>query len=189
MATVAFLTGMRFSEYSALRWEDIQDEEELILLRRSQVGGHIAATKNTEPRVIPMDDEGILKDAFRRQRQWLLRLQKRRGPESGYVRGFSDGWVFPSRTGGLCYPSLLVKPFAKVAEEIHLGRTITSHDCRRTFNTLARQAQVPDRVIQVLVGHHSDEMTERYDRVEVRERRQAIGQVIRFAGLSTKVGG
>ena len=78
---------------------------------------------------------------------------------------------------------------AEVADEIKLGRHITSHDCRGTFNTLARQAQVPDRVIQALVGHHSDEMTERYDRVEVRERREAIGQVIQFAGLATKVGG
>jgi integrase len=84
---------------------------------------------------------------------------------------------------------MLDKPFAKVAEAINLGRKVTSHDARRTFNTLARQAQVPDRVIQAIVGHHSDAMTERYDRVEVRERRQAIGKVIEFAKLATKVGG
>lgn len=189
MVVVAFLTGMRFSEYSCLRWEDILDEEGLILLRRSQVGGHIAATKNTEPRVIPMDEDGVLKEAFRGQRQWLLGLQKQKGLKSGYIRGFANGWVFPSRTGGLSYPSLLVKPFAKVAEEINLGRKFTSHDCRRTFNTLARRAQVPDRVIQTIMGHHSDEMTEQYDHVDIRERRLAVGQVVRFAGLATKVGG
>ena len=84
---------------------------------------------------------------------------------------------------------MLDKPFARVAEEIGLGRRITSHDCRRTFNTLARQALVPDRVLQSVMGHHSDEMTERYDGVEIRERRQAVGRVIEFAGLATKVGG
>ncbi len=189
MTMVAFLTGMRFSEYSALRWEDIQEQDDLILLRRSQVRGFISSTKNTEPRVIPMDEEGVIKDALRRQRQWLLKIQKRKGLKSGYVRGFAEGWVFPSRSGALSYPSLLDKPFEKVGKAICLGRKITSHDCRRTFNTLARQAQVPDRLIQSIIGHHSDEMTERYDRVEIGERRQAIGQVIRFAGLATKVGG
>ena len=189
MAVVAFLTGMRFSEFSALRWEDILEDEGLILLRRSQYRGHLAPTKNKEPRVIPMDDQGLIKDALRTQRQWLLKLQKRKGLKSGYVRGFADGWIFPSRVGGLSCASLLDKPFAMTAKEIGLGHKVTSHDCRRTFNTLARQAQVPDRVIQALVGHHSDEMTERYDRVEVLERKMAVGQVIEFAGLTTKVGG
>ena len=31
--------------------------------------------------------------------------------------------------------------------------------------------------------------TERYDRVEMGERRQAVGRVIEFANLATKVGG
>ena len=57
------------------------------------------------------------------------------------------------------------------------------------LHTLARQAQVPDWIIQAIVGHHGDAMTERYDRVEVQERKLAVGQVIEFAGLATKVGG
>lgn len=188
MTVVAFLTGMRFCEYSALRWEDILEGEGIILIRRSQFRGHVAATKNTEPRVIPMDDHGMIIKALRDHRMWLMKLQKRKGQGSGYVRGFAKGWVFPSRAGGLSCSSMLDKPFAKVAENISLGHRVTSHDARRTFNTLARQASVPDRVIQAIVGHHSDAMTERYDRVEVRERRQAIGQVIQFAQLATKVG-
>ncbi len=35
--------------------------------------------------------------------------------------------------------------------------------------TLPAMAAVPDRIIQAIVGHHSDAMTERYDRVEVVE--------------------
>ena len=70
-----------------------------------------------------------------------------------------------------------------------LGSEKAIEELPKGLGQAGRQAQVLDRVIQALMGHHSDEMTELYDRVEVRERRRAIGQVIRFAGLATKVGG
>ena len=183
MTVVAFLTGMRFGEYSALRWEDILEDEGIILLRRSHYRGHLALPKNKEPRVVPLDEQGMIIGALREHRAWLLKLQTRKGLESGYVRGFSEGWVFPSRKGSLSCSSMLDKPWARVAEKIKLGHPVTSHDARRTFNTLARQASVPDRVIQAIIGHHSDDMTERYDRVEVGERREAVGKVIQFANL------
>jgi len=183
MTVMAFLTGMRFGEYSALMWEDIVEDEGIILLRRSQYRGHITLTKNSEPRVVPLDEHGMIIGALREHRAWLLKLQARKGLESGYVRGFADGWVFPSRNGGLSCSSMLDKPWARAAEEVGLQHPVTSHDARRTFNTLARQASVPDRVIQGIIGHHSLAMTERYDRVEVGERRQAVGKVIQFANL------
>ena len=55
MTVVAFLTGMRFSEYSALKWSDLQEDEEVILLQRSQYRGNVALTKNTET---PGDPDG-----------------------------------------------------------------------------------------------------------------------------------
>ena len=188
MTVVAFLTGMRFGEYSALRWEDILDDEGIILLQRSHYRGHLAATKNGEPRMVPLDEQGMIIGALREHRAWLLKLQTRKGLESGYVRGFAGGWVFPSRKGSLSCSSMLDKPWGRVANKIGLGHPVTSHDARRTFNTLARQAAVPDRIIQAIVGHHSDAMTERYDRVEVGERRRAVGQVIQFANLAPQVG-
>ena len=113
-----------------------------------------------------------------------MKLQARKGLESGYVRGFAEGWVFPSIKGKLSCSSMLDRPWARVARKIGLEHALTSHDARRTFNTLARQAAVPDRIIQSIIGHHSDEMTERYDRVEVDERRTAVGKVIQLARLA-----
>ena len=188
MTVLAFLTGMRFGEYSALRWEDILEDEGIILLQRSHYRGHVAATKNKEPRVVPLDEQGMIIGVLREHRAWLLKLQTRKGLESGYVRGFAKGWVFPSRKGSLSCSSMLDKPWGRVANKIGLGHPVTSHDARRTFNTLARQAAVPDRIIQAIVGHHSDAMTERYDRVEVGERRRAVGQIIQFANLAPQVG-
>ena len=48
---------------------------------------------------------------------------------------------------------------------------------------------MPDRVIRAIIGHHSAAMTERYDRVEVRERRQAIGKVLQLVHSATEVRG
>ena len=135
---------------------------------------------------MPLSD--LVAQALRMQRMWLLKLQKRKGTSSGFVRGFADGWVFPSRTGGLSHPSVLAKPFKAVIKEIGLEHPVTSHDARRTFNTLACQAGVPNHVIQAIIGHSSDQMTMHYRNVEIRERHQGLALVIDFAKLTTKVG-
>jgi integrase len=187
LAVVLFLTGMRFGEATALRWEDVDEERRMIYVRRSQFQGHVADTKTSKDRFVPMED--LVVEALRMQRAWLLQLQAGKGEQSGYVRGFAAGWVFPSKTGGLSYASMLDKPFAKVAEAIKLGHRLTAHDARRTFNTLGCQAQVPRQVLQQMVGHSSDQMTDHYRNVEVQECRRAMAQIIDFAQLRTKVGG
>ena len=50
--------------------------------------------------------------------------------------------LFPSSTGGFRAPTVLNKPFAEVAEEIGLDFAFTQRGMRRTFNDLARRANI-----------------------------------------------
>jgi hypothetical protein len=50
--------------------------------------------------------------------------------------------LFPALTGGFRSPSVLNKPFAEVSEEMGLGYAFTQRGMRRTFNDLARAADV-----------------------------------------------
>ena len=52
--------------------------------------------------------------------------------------------LFASETGGFRAPSCLDKPFADVAMVLDLGKRITPRGMRRTFQDLARAAQVTD---------------------------------------------
>ena len=54
--------------------------------------------------------------------------------------------LFPSITGVFRAPCVLNKPLADVAAELELGKHISQRALRRTFNDLARAAQVSEIV-------------------------------------------
>ncbi len=86
--------------------------------------------------------------------------------------------LFPSITGGFRAPTVLNKPFAQVAEAIELGFTFTQKGMRRTFNDLARAAEVKDLVTRSISGHLTERMQHHYSTVNPAEQRQSIGKVI-----------
>jgi hypothetical protein len=53
---------------------------------------------------------------------------------------------------------------------------------RRTFQDLARQAQVKDIVTRAISGHATDQMQRHYSTVNQREMEESIGKVISLAG-------
>jgi len=61
--------------------------------------------------------------------------------------------LFPSITGGFRTPRILNSPMADVATELGIEKKITPKALRRTFNDLARAAEVNDFVTRSISGH------------------------------------
>jgi hypothetical protein len=94
--------------------------------------------------------------------------------------------LFPPRWGdGFMSPSALDKPFSEVSEALkkagELSKKITPRAMRRTFQDLARQAEVKDIVTRAISGHATEEMQRRYSTVSSREVAESIGKVISLA--------
>lgn len=86
--------------------------------------------------------------------------------------------LFPARNGGPRSPSCLDKPFAVVSKKIGLAHPLTTRAMRRTFNDLAREAQVNDVVARSITGHATPKMQEHYSTAQATEQRSAIAKVI-----------
>ena len=86
--------------------------------------------------------------------------------------------LFPSVIGGFRSPSSLNKPFADVAESIALGKQFTQRGLRRTFNDLARVAEVEAIVTRSISGHLTERMQHHYSTVNPDEQRTSIARVI-----------
>lgn len=84
-------------------------------------------------------------------------------------------------TGGYRSPSVLNKPFEEVGRAIGLSKRFTQRGLRRTFNDLARAAQVEGVVTKSISGHLTERMRERYSTVAPIEQRASIARVIDFA--------
>ena len=73
--------------------------------------------------------------------------------------------LFPSTTGGFRASTVLNKPLADVAEQIGLGKRFTQRGLRRTFQDLARAANVEAVVTRSISGHATEKMQEHYSTV------------------------
>jgi len=158
---------MRWSELSALEWDDIDEASGVIHLTRAQVRGHVGTTKTDKDIDFPLLPEMV--EVLRWHRRRLMQEQ---------APGFDRGLVFPSATGGYSYPSRFTKPLERVRTRLGIPYRLTSKVMRRTFNNLLRQAAVDRQVLRSLTGHSSEAMTATYSTVEDRERKAAVSVVL-----------
>jgi len=158
---VAF-TGLRFGEASALQWDDLDESHGLIHVRRRQVCGEIAPPKTRKRRSVAVEPW-----VFQVLREHRVNLVREQAP------GIEKDIMFPSKTGGYRYSSVLQKPLAKAVEELKIGKRITAHTFRRTFNNLMRQSGIDRVTLRAMTGHFSEEMTEHYSEVTPEEKRRA----------------
>ena len=84
--------------------------------------------------------------------------------------------LFPSIDGGFRAGTVLGKPFATVSEE--MGFVFAPRGMRRTFNDLARAAEVKDVVSRSISGHTTEAMQRHYSTVRGEEQRQGIARVV-----------
>src|SRR5690606_35645455 len=87
--------------------------------------------------------------------------------------------LFPSRTGGIRSRSALDKPFGAIAKKMKLSFNLTPRAMRRSFQDLAREAQIEALVTRSISGHATEEMRELYSTVRTKERLAAVEKIMR----------
>jgi integrase len=177
MTALGFATGLRPSSLRPLRrcglLADVKWDESVLLVRRSQtVGDEVMETTKTKKRqklFLPTE----LLDVLR----WHVDHQI---PEA--IKAKTD-LLFPSETGGFRAASALKVPFEKTAEAIGLGKRVTPRAMRRTYQDLARAAEMKDLVTRAISGHATEQMQQHYSTVAQTEMRQGIAKIISLAGV------
>ncbi len=89
--------------------------------------------------------------------------------------------LFPAEDGNFRSRSALKKPFLAVSTAIGLTKHVSPKAMRRTFQDLARAAQVKDIVTRAISGHATETMQHHYSTVGVEEKQAAIAKVIELA--------
>jgi len=174
MTLLGLVTGLRPSHMRPLRRSgetpDIRWEQGELLVRRSHsLGDEVMETTKTKRR----QRIGLPADVVEALR-WHVATQLRT-PEQQ-----ASELLFPAADGGLLSEHCLRKPFAKVGELMALGMHFTPRGLRRTFNDLARAAQVEALITKSISGHATDRMREHYSTVHAVEQRESIGRMLRL---------
>jgi len=155
---LALTTGLRPSEYLALKWEDIDFERGTLSVVRSldaEPGGgyRLEETKTRNSRRVVKLLPGVL-SALLEHRQ----AQQRQREEAG-ERWKEQGFVFTNELGGpLERHNLAHRHLRKILEEAGLPQ-IRLYDLRHTAATLALSAGVPVKVVSEMLGHSSVALT------------------------------
>ena len=139
------LTGMRAGEVFNLTWDKVDLKQRVIRLEPED-------TKNSEPRVIYLNDE-------------LLAIMR----EAGKVRGFGHKRVFTYKG----QPIASIKTCFRRACRMAGIDNFRFHDLRHTFNTNMRKAGVDQSVIMKLTGHKTPSMFQRYNTVDLADAKEA----------------
>ena len=134
-------TGMRIGEICALDWEDVDFLARTIIVRRSLVEGVVDSPKSNKTRIIPIT-----------ARLYALLWDRRK----------KTGIVFPHPQGGY-FPksSWLWKTLHKTCVKAGI-RKIGWHVLRHTFASELVRRGAAIRAVQLLLGHSTVQMTERY---------------------------
>lgn len=168
MTSLGIATGLRPSSMRGIRragiTPDLNWDTGVLLVRRSVTLGEVTERTKTGKRQrinLPPDMMAIF-------RWHLMRL--------GDVQQESQ-LLFPSDVGGFRTASVLDKPFAAVCLELSLPK-VTPRGLRRTYQDLARAAEVHDIVLRSVSGHATETMQEHYSTVNPDEQRAALAKVL-----------
>ncbi|MCH2110143.1 MAG: site-specific integrase, partial [Polyangiaceae bacterium] len=169
---LGFCTGLRQSSLRPLRRKgdqpDILWEEGRLLVRRSQTRGQevLQTTKQRTRYSINLPPKVITVLRWHVAEQLTTPAQQ------------DSELLFPSVNGGFRAPSVLNKPFAEVSEAMELGYHFTQKGMRRTFNDLARAAEVQDIVTRSISGHSTERMQHHYSTVRGHEQHEGLSKVV-----------
>jgi len=174
MVALGFATGLRPSSLRPFRRKgpqaDVLWEQRVLLVRRSHTRRDevMETTKQKTRYRITLPDDLM---------QLLRWHADRLSP--GPMR--DSDLLFPSEVGGFRAASALDKPFAEVCKAAGIVKRITPRAMRRTFQDLARNADIEAIVRKKICGHATQEMSDLYSTVPQREIQAAVGAVISLA--------
>jgi integrase len=144
-------TGMRLGEILPLTWGKVSLKDRTIKLEARD-------TKDKEKRDIPICDE-------------LYSML------SQIPRGIQDSHIFLYRGKPVkSIKNALIRACrdAKIPYGRFVKDGLIYHDLRRTFNTYMRKAGVPESVIMNITGHSTRAMFDRYNTIDMDDKRQAV---------------
>lgn len=167
MVLLAMATGLRCSELSALKWQDVDWDSLTLKIERAIVDNVVAGTKTIgSAATIPLDPA---------MAELLLRWYR--------TTDFNDqeDWMFasPYRTGRTPYHPYSVQRFRlrPAAKAAGLG-SIGWHDFRHTYSSLLRAAGVDVKVQQELLRHAQSSTTlDLYTQAYEPAKRAAVGKI------------
>ena len=164
MLYLQFAMACRFSEVSALRWDDVDWTKEIIRIRRGNWHTIVSTAKIDRRRnTIGLTDE--LRGMLEAWRQELVRSKHRH---------IDSGWMFPSRVGKPHHnSSCLTKVFADCLKAIGVERRFSSHGLRRTANNIIRR-NFGGEMARAISGHVTEKMTEHYSHIDPSEKRAVV---------------
>jgi site-specific recombinase XerC len=172
MTFMGFVTGLRPSTLRPIRrggaTPDVLWNEGMILIRQSQTRRDevMVGTKTAKDQAISVPKE--LLDVLR----WHTETQFRPGPQRESIL------LFPSETGGFRASSVLDKPFKHITTLMDLKKSITPRAMRRSFQDLARAAEIRDVVTRSISGHATEAMQNHYSTVSSLEQKASLAKVI-----------
>jgi len=174
---LGFFLGHRPSTLRPLRRSgptpDILFDQGMLLIRQSHTeGDEVMATTKTKIRqriTLPP----LLVDILR----WHIATQLTTPEQT------ASDLLFPAEDGGFRSRSVLKKPFVTVGIAIGLTKHVSPKAMRRTFQDLARAAEVKDIVTRAISGHATETMQHHYSTVAADEKQHAIAKVIELAGV------
>jgi integrase len=145
-------TGLRRREAAMLKWQHVDFERKLI---------RIPAENTKANRKLDLPMSSLVYD--------LLDARRKIGVEP-------SGFVFPShgkKTGYIAEPKFPLDAVAKAC-----GVQVSVHDLRRTFITVAEQAEISPLALKALVNHSlGKDVTEGYVQMRVERLRQPVQRV------------
>jgi integrase len=150
---VALTTGMRPSEYLALKWPDVDWVRGTVGVVRTLEWGNgwrFAETKRSRSRRIIKLQEWVL--------EMLKELQARTTQPTGSSGADAVELVFTTPTGRPIHSDKLAKKFKAILGQNGLP-IIRLYDLRHTAATLALSAGVPPKVVAEQLGHASAAFT------------------------------
>jgi integrase len=171
---LGFATGLRPSSLRPLRRRgdkaDVLWDQGVLLVRRSQTGDEepMETTKTGKLQRISLPKDLIE----------ILEWHSENLPE-GPMR--DSILLFPSETGGYRAASCLDRPFREIIKKLEWKKKLTPRSMRRTFQDLARAAEVRDIVTRSVSGHSTEAMQRHYSTVSSQEQRDGLAKVIVLA--------
>lgn len=195
---LGFTTGLRPSSLRPLRWRgpnaDVKWDDGVLLVRRSHTHKSevMDATKTDRDQMLALDERQLEVLRWHVDRLELENSKRaERAPKLAAAMADSE-LLFPalptrwSNGGGFRSRSSLNRAFREVADALELGYSITPRAMRRTYQDLARAANVPDIVTRAISGHSTPEMQRHYSTVSAVEMRTAMSNVIDLATARAK---
>lgn len=149
--SVAYGSGLRVAEVSALKVSDVDSERMLLRIERGKGGRYRNA----------MLPEGLLP---------LLRDWWRAGRQQGILH--ADGWLFPGRNAMVPISTRqLYRVVVEAAAAADIAKRVGPHTLRHSFATHLLEDGVDIRVIQALLGHAKLNTTAFYTQVATKTMR------------------